>query len=83
MEEGTEANTIQVPHKDEAKARIEVDAKDMAGLQQKLDTNLNPLDHKEYPTRRNFVNIISGTPSVNVENAVHIGEGVLEYFKNV
>ena len=54
----------------------------MAGLPQKIDTSLNP---KEYPTGRNIVKIISGTvapPSVNVENAVHIGEGMLEYFKN-
>ena len=35
MEEDTEANTIQVSQKDEAKARIEVDAKDRAGLLQK------------------------------------------------
>ena len=32
MEEDTEAYTIQVPHTNEANARIEVDAKDMAGL---------------------------------------------------
>ena len=35
MEEDTEANTIQVSCKDDTKARIEVDAKDMAGLPQK------------------------------------------------
>ena len=31
MEEDIEANIIQVSHKDEAKARIEVDANDRAG----------------------------------------------------
>ena len=36
MEEDTEANIIQVSHKDEAKARIEVDAKDSTGVPQKL-----------------------------------------------
>ena len=36
MEEDTEANIIQVSHKDEAKARIEVDAKDSAGVPKKL-----------------------------------------------
>ena len=30
--EDTEANIIQVSHKDETKARIEVDAKDSAGV---------------------------------------------------
>ena len=85
MEEDTEANIIQVSHKDEAKARIEVDAKDRAGVPQKLDTNLYPLDPKEYPTWMNIVNIINGTvapPLVNVENTVYIGEGMLEYFKD-
>ena len=85
MEEDTEANIIQVSHKDDAKARIEVDAKDRAGVPQKLDTDLYPLDPKEYPTWMNIVNIISGTvaPSlVNVENIVYIGEGMLEYFKD-
>ena len=85
MEEDTEANIIQVSHKDEAKARIEVDAKDRAGVPQKLDINLYPLDPKEYPTWMNIVNIISGTvapPLVNVENTVYIGEGMLEYVKD-
>ena len=36
MEEDTEANIIQVSHKDEAKARIEVDAKDSAWVPQNL-----------------------------------------------
>ena len=36
MEEDTEANIIQVSHKDEVKARIEVDAKDSAGVPQNL-----------------------------------------------
>ena len=55
MGEDTEANTIQVSHKDEAKARVAVDVKDRAGLLQKLDTSLNPLDHKKYPTERNII----------------------------
>ena len=85
MEEETDANTIQVSHKEEAKARIEADAKDRAGLRQKLDTCLNPLDPKDHPTGSNIVNIISGKvapPSVNVDNAVDIGEGMLQHFEN-
>ena len=80
MEEDTAAYTIQVPHTNGGKdwgwcqghGRIVV----------KFDTSLNP---KENPTGRNIVNIISGTvapPPVNVDNAVHIGKGMLEYFKN-
>ena len=73
-EEDTEANTIQASHKDEAKARIEADAKARAGLPQKLTLFWIHL------TGRNVVNITSGTvapPSVNAENAVYIGEGKL------
>ena len=42
MEEDTEAYTIQVSHTNEAKAKVKVDAKDMAGLPSKFDTRLNP-----------------------------------------
>ena len=85
MEEDTEANTIQVSHKDEGQGKDCGWCQGRAGLPQKPGTSQNPRDPKKYPTGRNVVHIISGTlaaPSVNVDNTIHIGEGMLEYFKN-
>ena len=82
-EEETGATRIQLYHKEEAKARIQADAKDKAGLRRKLDYCIDPMDSKEHP-EGSTVNIVSGKlapASVNVENAVMIGETMLEDYE--
>ena len=82
-EEETGATRDQQYHKEEAKARIQADAKDRAGLRRKLDYCIDPIDSKEHP-EGSIVNIVSGklaTASVNVENAVMIGETMLEDYE--
>ena len=67
-EEETGATRVQLYHKEEAKVRIQADAKDMAGLCRKLDTCIDPMDLKKHP-EGSIVNIVSGKlapASVNV-----------------
>ena len=82
-EEELGATRVQLYHKEEAKARIQADAKDRAGLRRKLDYCIDPKDSKEHP-ESSIVNIVSGElapASVNVENAVMIGETMLEDYE--
>ena len=82
-EEEPGATRVQLYHKEEAKARIQADAKDKAGLRRKLDYCIDPMDSKEHP-EGSIVNIVSGKlapASVNVENAVMIGETMLEDYE--
>ena len=82
-EEETGATKVQLYHKEESKARIQADAKDRAGLRRKLDYCIDPMDSKEHP-EGSIVNIVSGKlspASVNVENAVMIGETMLEDYE--
>ena len=82
-EEETGATRVQLYHKEEAKARIQADAKDRAGLRRKLDSCIDPMDSKAHP-EGSIVNIVSGKlapASVNVENAVMIGETMLEDYE--
>ena len=61
---------------EEAKARIQADAKDRAGLRRKLDSCIDPMDSKAHP-EGSIMNIVSGKlapASVNIENAVMIGD---------
>ncbi|KAJ8351728.1 hypothetical protein SKAU_G00232040 [Synaphobranchus kaupii] len=82
-EEETNTTEVHFYHKEEAKARVIADVKDRAGLRQKLDTCLHPLDPNEHPVE-SIVNITSGKiapPTVNVDSAVKIGEAILEDFE--
>ena len=82
-EEETGATRVQLYHKEKAKARIQADAKDRAGLRRKLDYRIDPMDSKEH-SEGSIVNIVSGKlapASVNVENAVMIGETMLEDYE--
>ena len=82
-EEETGATRVQLYHKEEAKARIQTDAKDRPGLRRKLDSCINPMDSKAHP-EGSIVNIVSrklAPASVNVENAVMIGETMLEDYE--
>ena len=82
-EEVTGATRVQLYHKEEAKARIQADAKDRAGLRRKLDSCIDPMDSKAHP-EGSIVNIVSGKlapASANVENAVMIGETMLEDYE--
>ena len=45
-EEETGATRVQLYHKKEAKARIQADAKDRAGLRRKFDSCIDPKDSK-------------------------------------
>ena len=61
---------------EEAKARIQADAKDRAGLRRQLDSCIDPMDSKAHP-EGSIMNIVSGKlapASVNIENAVMIGD---------
>ena len=63
--------------------RIQAGAKDRAGLRHKLDSCIDPMDSKAHP-KGSIVNIVSGKLSpayVNVENAVMIGETMLEDYE--
>ena len=67
-EEETGAIRVQLYHKEEAKARIQADAKDRDGLRRKLDSCIDPMDSKAHP-EGSIVNIVSGKlapVSVNV-----------------
>ena len=67
-EEETGATRVRLYHKEEAKAMIQADAKDRAGLRRKLDYCIDPMDSKEHP-EGSTVNIVSGKLAyVNVEN---------------
>ena len=82
-EEETGATRVQLYHKEEAKARIQADAKDRAGLRHKPDYCIDPVDSKEHP-EGSIVNIVRGKlapASVNVKNAVMIGETMLEDYE--
>ena len=82
-EEVTGVTRVQLYHKEEAKARIQADANDRAGLRRKLDSCIDPMDSKAHP-EGSIVNIVSGKlapASVNVENAVMIGETMLEDYE--
>ena len=82
-EEETGATRVQLYHNEEAKARIQADAKDKAGLRRKLDSCIYLMDSKAHP-EGSIVNIVSGKldpASVNVENAVMIGETMLEDYE--
>ena len=48
-EEETGATRVQLYHKEEAKARIQADAKVRAGLHRKLDSCIDPMDSKAHP----------------------------------
>ena len=82
-EEETCAIRAQLYHKEEAKARIQANAKDRDELRRKLDSCIDPMDSKAHP-EGSIVNIVSGKlapVSVNVENAVMIGETMLEDYE--
>ena len=82
-EEETGATRVQLYHKEEAKARIQADANDRVGLRRKLDSCIDLIDSKAHP-EGSIVNIVSrklAPASVNVENAVMIGETMLEDYE--
>ena len=84
MEEVEEtSNTCHLQHKEESKSRMEADAKDRAGIRQKLDTCIDPLDPTKHPN--GLVNIASGrvaASAVNVYDAVRVGENLQADFKS-
>ena len=82
-EDETGATSVQLYHKEEAKAKIQADAKDRAGLPRKVDSCIDPMDSKEHP-EGSIVSIVSrklAPASVNVENAVMVGETMLEDYE--
>ena len=82
MEEGETSHISHLCHKEEGKARIQADGKDRAGIRQKLEAYIDPLDPKEHPD--GIVNIASGRvaiSAVNVYDAVSIGETMLASFE--
>ena len=67
-EDETGTTRVQLYHKEEAKARIQADAKDRAGLCRKFDSCIDPMDSKVHP-EGSIVNIVSrklAPASVNV-----------------
>ena len=83
MEEDGAECCNQTSQKEETKARIATtDAKYRDGIRRKLDTCIDPLNTNEY--RNEIVSINSGKigiPSVNVHEAVSIGEALLAKFE--
>ena len=79
-EEETGATRVQLYHKEEAKARIQADAKDRAGLRRKFDSCIDPMDSKAHP-EGSVVNIVSGKLAPASVNAVIIGETMLEDYE--
>ena len=62
---------------------IQADAKDRVGLHQKLDSCMDPMDPERHPDG-SIVNVVSGKlapASVNVDNALIIGQTMLEDFE--
>ena len=73
----------QSHHKEEMKARVKSDAKDRKALRDKLEVCIDPL-HSEHH-QEGLVNIVTGQvsthPSLNVDNAVHLGTKQMESFE--
>ena len=62
---------------------IQADAKDRVGLHQKLDSCMDPMDPERHPDG-SIINMVSrklAPASVNVDNAVIIGQTLLEDFE--
>ena len=75
--------TSQTHHKEEAKARIQTDAKDRKALRDKLEVYIDPLNTEN--NQEGLVNIVTGQvlthSSVNVDNAPELGEQQMEEFE--
>ena len=75
--------TSQTHHKEEAKARIQTDAKDRKALRDKLEVCIDPLNTEN--NQEGLVNIVTGQvlthSSVNVDNAPELGEQQMEEFE--
>ena len=67
--------TSQTHHKEEAKARIQTDAKDRKALRDKLEVCIDPVNTEN--NQEGLVNIVTGQvlthSSVNVDNAPELG----------
>lgn len=83
MEGERNTSNVNLYHKEESKSRIRTDANDRDKLRESLDTCLHPLKpHDHLP--ESIVNVTSGKiapASVNVDNAVQIGETMLKNFE--
>ena len=75
--------TSQTHHKEEAKARIQTDAKDRKALRDKLEVCIDPLNTEN--NQEGLVNIVTGQvlthSSVNVDNAPELGEQQMDEFE--
>uniref|UniRef100_UPI00359005F2 uncharacterized protein n=1 Tax=Myxine glutinosa TaxID=7769 RepID=UPI00359005F2 len=78
--EGLPAQTY---HKEEMPARIKADAQDRNALREKVELSIDPLDPDQH--QYGLVNVVTGKvvvhPSVNVNNAVTLGENQMETFE--
>ena len=80
--ENGEQVTSQQTHKEEMKARIVSDGADRENIHKKLELCIDPLDPSSHPP--NVVNIVSGQvadSTVNVQEAVSIGKGMMKDFE--
>ncbi|PIK51925.1 hypothetical protein BSL78_11180 [Apostichopus japonicus] len=73
----------QTHHKEEMPARIKADAQDRNTLHDKLELSIDPLDPEQH--QDGLVNVVTGKvvvhPSVNVNNAVTLGENQMKTFE--
>ena len=78
-----ESSSAQTYHKEEMPVRINADAQDRNALREKLELSIDPLDPEQH--HDGLVNVVTGKimvhPSVNVHNAVNLGENQMETFE--
>ena len=78
-----EGQTTQTNHKEEMPARMKADAKDRKVLRDKVELSIDPLDPAQHED--GLVNVVTGKvvthPSVNVNDAVTLGENQMNAFE--
>ena len=78
-----EKNEGQDKHKEEAKARMDSDARDRESLRKKIEICIDPLDPKKHP--KSMVNIATGQlarDTVNVDRSIERGTEAMKQFES-
>ena len=71
-------------HKEESKARSQVDVSDRRKLRERLDKCIDPLDPADHsPTLFNIVSGKLDAESANVQNSLQIGKDYMQAYENI
>ena len=76
---------IQLTHKDEGAARVQLDSVDRRNLRHKMELCINPLSPQLHHTE-GLINIVTGEvfcqPLINVDKALDLGKSQMETFEH-